>query len=134
MTCDIVSNIRYWTILNDIVQYYLKLPNIVEYCPILSNIVQYCSILFNRLFQLLSELWYCREHWDIVQCRLILHNIFRHWQILPRIYQLRAPCLDIFQFQIGYRCSIIKSVCTTSRLILVIAVGTKCTITMNSYN
>ena len=24
MTCDIVSNIRYWTILNNIVQYYLK--------------------------------------------------------------------------------------------------------------
>ena len=46
MTCDIVSNIIYWTILNDIVQCYLELLNIVEYYQILSNIVQYCSILF----------------------------------------------------------------------------------------
>ena len=41
---DIVSNIRYWIMLTDIVQYHLQLLNIVEYWPILSNIVQYCSI------------------------------------------------------------------------------------------
>ena len=72
-----LGTFKYWTILTHIVQYHLKLPDIVQYYLILFNIAQYSQVLFcivqyclsDFLKSLLSELWYCKEHLIIDQCR-----------------------------------------------------------------
>ena len=99
---------QYCPILSENAQYCPILPNIVKYneifsisnkcCPILSCIAQYCSS--DYFSSLLSEIWYCKEHSDIVQNCQIYPNIVRHWLILSSIDQYCpvTPCLDIFHF------------------------------------
>ena len=76
------------------------MPSIVPYCPILSCIVQYCpSDYFSSI---LSDLWYCKEHSDIVNIvNYIL--IFCHWLILSKTdqYCSVAPCLENFTLKLN---------------------------------
>ena len=89
MTCDIVSNIRYYT-----EQYCPIVYKITQYCRILANFIKYCPVLFNIVQVTISNLvwvWYCKEHSDIVQfcqilCNIVqaLTNIVLNWPILSR--------------------------------------------------
>ena len=74
--CPILSkNAQYCPILPNIVKYYEIFSNSYKYCPILSCIAQYCSS--DYFSSLLSEIWYCKEHSDIVQYCQIYPNIVK---------------------------------------------------------
>ena len=76
--------------------------NIAEYCPILSCIVTYWSSDYFNFSPVLSELWYCKEHSDIVLYCQKCPNIVRHRLRLCSIDQYCpvAPCLNIFQLNV----------------------------------